>query len=123
MEKKLTEWSDLFHKGKVLSVNICLRYTEIQSVTALTGPSSKITKARRTATSRQLDELAAQVDAEEATTGQPSAWRNVYNLMRCPGPPCVHEPWCWYDSSDADGSSCYCTIFELWLTMSKIANL
>jgi hypothetical protein len=38
-----------------------------------------------------------QLDAEEAS-GQPSIWRDVYNLMRCPGPPCHLGPYCWRDN-------------------------
>jgi hypothetical protein len=29
--------------------------------------------------------------------GYPSIWRDVYNLMRCPGPPCHPGPYCWRD--------------------------
>ena len=43
-----------------------------------------------------LAERAAQLDAEESS-GEPSIWRDVYNLMRCPGPPCNLEPYCWGD--------------------------
>lgn len=39
-----------------------------------------------------------QLDAEEDASGQPSVWRDVYNLMRCPGPPCHLGPQCWRDS-------------------------
>ena len=38
-----------------------------------------------------------QLDAEEAS-GQPSIWRDLYNLMRCPGPPYHLGPYCWGDS-------------------------
>jgi hypothetical protein len=30
-------------------------------------------------------------------SGQPSIWRVVYNLMRCPGLPYYLEPHCWRD--------------------------
>jgi hypothetical protein len=44
-----------------------------------------------------LHELDDQIDAEEAS-GQPSVWRDVYRVMRCPGPPCHHEgQYCWQD--------------------------
>lgn len=39
-----------------------------------------------------------QLDAEEDASGQQSAWRGVYNLMRCPGSPCHLGPHCWRDS-------------------------
>ena len=44
-----------------------------------------------------LAEGAAQLDAEQASTRHPSIWREVYNLMRCPGPPCNKGPHCWRD--------------------------
>jgi hypothetical protein len=44
-----------------------------------------------------LAEGAAQLDAEQASTRHPSVWREVYNLMRCPGPPCNKGPHCWRD--------------------------
>ncbi|KAK3353543.1 hypothetical protein B0T25DRAFT_623475 [Lasiosphaeria hispida] len=46
---------------------------------------------------RMLSERAMQLDAEEVS-GHPSIWREVYNLMRCPGPPCYLGPYCWRDS-------------------------
>lgn len=39
-----------------------------------------------------------QLDAEEDAVGRSSVWRDVYNLMRCPGPPCNLGPHCWRDS-------------------------
>jgi hypothetical protein len=44
-----------------------------------------------------LTERAMQLDAEDAT-GHSPIWRDVYNLMRCPGPPCNLGPYCWRDS-------------------------
>lgn len=44
-----------------------------------------------------LAERDSQVDAEEGALGQPSTWQDVYNLMRCPGPPCNLGPHCWRD--------------------------
>lgn len=46
-----------------------------------------------------LAERAIQLDAEEDAAGQPSIWRDVYNLMRCPGPPCNLGPYCWRDNA------------------------
>jgi hypothetical protein len=45
-----------------------------------------------------LAERDAQIDAEEDASGQPSIWREVYGLMRCPGPPCHLGFYCWRDS-------------------------
>ncbi|KAB8227930.1 uncharacterized protein BDW43DRAFT_316341 [Aspergillus alliaceus] len=44
-----------------------------------------------------LTERDAQIDAEQAS-GQCLFWREVYQMMRCPGPPCRHEgQYCWLD--------------------------
>lgn len=45
-----------------------------------------------------LSERALQLDAEEEASRQPSIWRDVYNLMQCPGPPCNLGPHCWRES-------------------------
>ncbi|KAI0162831.1 hypothetical protein BJ166DRAFT_279643 [Pestalotiopsis sp. NC0098] len=37
-----------------------------------------------------------QIEAEESS-GQPSVWVRIYNLMRCPGSPCHLGPYCWQD--------------------------
>jgi hypothetical protein len=47
-------------------------------------------------TNQRLAERAAQLDTEELS-GQPSVWRDVYNLIRCPGPLYDLEPYCWGD--------------------------
>ncbi|KAF4625132.1 hypothetical protein G7Y89_g13039 [Cudoniella acicularis] len=44
-----------------------------------------------------LAEGAAQLDAEQAFSGHPSIWWEVYNLMRCTDPPCNLGPHCWRD--------------------------
>ncbi|KAM0157264.1 hypothetical protein ACHAPG_004758 [Botrytis cinerea] len=44
-----------------------------------------------------LDERAEQLDGERESSGQSSIWRDVYSLMRCPGPPCHLGPHCWRD--------------------------
>lgn len=45
-----------------------------------------------------LAKRAMQLDAEEDAAGQPSIWRDVYNLMQCPRPPCNLGPYCWRDN-------------------------
>jgi hypothetical protein len=45
-----------------------------------------------------LNEQRAQLDAERASSGQPSVWKEVHGLMRCPGSPCHLGPYCWHDS-------------------------
>src|ERR1700737_2399900 len=38
-----------------------------------------------------------QLDAEEASSGRPSIFVNVYRLIRCPGHLCRLGPYCWVD--------------------------
>jgi hypothetical protein len=42
-----------------------------------------------------LAERELQLNAEEESSGQPSIWREVYSLMRCPGPPSNLGSYCW----------------------------
>jgi hypothetical protein len=43
-----------------------------------------------------LQERDLQINAEEDSPGQPSAWKLVYTVMRCPGS-CGLGPHCWQD--------------------------
>ncbi|KAF7136924.1 hypothetical protein CNMCM5793_006586 [Aspergillus hiratsukae] len=44
-----------------------------------------------------LNAREAEIDAENFS-GQPSAWRDVYWVMRCPGSPCrLESQYCWQD--------------------------
>lgn len=56
-------------------------------------------RGRRSATDIMLAERASHLDAEEASTDEPSIWRRVYALMRCTGPPCKLGPHCWRDAT------------------------
>lgn len=54
-------------------------------------------KRGSSATQQMLSERAAQLVAEEKSSGQPSVWQEVYSLTRYPGPPCDLGPYCWRD--------------------------
>lgn len=100
VEKQLIAWSDLFEKGKKLRVNICIHYVENGISHGVTNARTRNTNIGKSATQHMLAERAAQLDAEQAATGQPSAWRTAYSETRCPGPPnCDIGPYCWYDST------------------------
>jgi hypothetical protein len=43
-----------------------------------------------------LQERDRQIYTEEAASGEPLAWKEVYSLMRCPGF-CELGPHCWQD--------------------------
>jgi hypothetical protein len=102
IKKQLVAWGELFRVGKKLRLILSFNYIDSsQSSTALLrGPNQR---CRSSTTNQMLTERAAQLDAEESS-GQPSIWREVYNLMRCPGPPCDLGPYCW---CDPDGKKHY----------------
>lgn len=63
-------------------------------------PTSTVSRGNKrgsSATQRMLANHASQLDAEQETSGNPSIWREVYALIRCPGPPCNLGPHCWRD--------------------------
>lgn len=96
IEKQLLAWGELFRAGKKLRVDLCFNYLEVGQ--QLPTSSKRVDKRGiGSATQQMLAERASQLDAEEEVCGQPPAWRDVYSLMRCPGPPCHLGPHCWRD--------------------------
>ena len=88
VERQLQTWSHLLRIGKKLRINVSFNHME----------SSKASRtAGRGATAAGLAERNTRLDAEQVMSGGPDAWRHVYNLMRCPGPPCDLGPYCWQD--------------------------
>jgi hypothetical protein len=90
IERQLVAWGELYRVGKRLRLNLTFNYVD-------TSQSSTTSDKRGSTTRQMLTEGAAQLDAEQASVGRPSPWRDVYNLMRCPGPPCHLGPHCWRD--------------------------
>jgi hypothetical protein len=82
------EWSHLLRIGKKLRINVSFNYIESGKMDRTAG---------RGATAAGLAERNARIDAEQVVSGGPDAWRHVYNLMRCPGPPFDLGPYCWHD--------------------------
>jgi len=95
IQKQLLAWGELFRVGKKLRLILSFNYIDTSqlSTASLRGPNQR---GRSFTTNQMLTERAAQLDAEESS-GQPSIWAEVYNLMRCPGPPCDLGPYCWCD--------------------------
>ncbi|KAG9196829.1 hypothetical protein G6514_003942 [Epicoccum nigrum] len=94
VERQLLRWAELFRSGKKLRVDLSFNYIESPSATSAT--TSRGQGRGSSATQRVLADRASQLDAEESG-GVPSIWRDVYALMRCPGPPCNLGPHCWRD--------------------------
>jgi hypothetical protein len=96
VEKQLVAWGELFRAGKKLRLDISFNYIETgQLQTSSVRRDDK--RSRSSATQQMRTERYTQLDAEEATTGEPSVWRDVYTLMRCQGRSCHLGPHCWED--------------------------
>jgi len=95
VEKRLIAWSDLFHSGRKLRVDLTFNYVDVHQSSANTPRRGN--KRGTSATQTMLADRAARLNAEQETTGNPSTWREVYALMRCPGPLCNLGPHCWRD--------------------------
>ncbi|KAL3952671.1 hypothetical protein ACCO45_012614 [Purpureocillium lilacinum] len=88
VERQLQAWSHLLRIGKKLKVDASFKFVESGKVARTAG---------RGATATQLAEADIRLDAEQASLGNPSPFRHVYQIYRCPGPPCDREPYCWLD--------------------------
>jgi hypothetical protein len=99
IQGQLVMWENLFRQGKKLRLCISINYLDSDQ------PSSGTDKRGQTSvTRRMLNAREAEIDAEHFS-GQPSAWRDVYRVMRCPGPPCrLDSQYCW---QDPDGKKHY----------------
>jgi hypothetical protein len=80
VEKQLIAWSDLFRSGKKLRVDLTFNYVDSHPSSASTPRRGN--KRGSSATQTMLAGRAAQLDAEQEATGNPSIWREVYALMR-----------------------------------------
>jgi hypothetical protein len=94
VERQLLRWAELFRSGKKLRVDLSFNYIESSSATSAT--TSREQGRGSSATQRMLADRASQLDVEQSS-GVPSVLRDVYALMRCPGPPCNLDPHCWRD--------------------------
>ena len=79
-----------------LRLNLSFNYVDAShSSTAPLGWTDK--RGFSSTTQQLLAEGAAQPDAELVSSGYPSIWCQVYNLMCCTGHPCNLRPCCWHD--------------------------
>lgn len=93
VEQQLLAWDHLYRLGKKLLLQISINY--IDDSGALSSGCDK--RGKSSNTKRRLADRDARIDAEQSS-GQYPVWRDVYRVMRCPGPPCRHEgQYCWQD--------------------------
>jgi hypothetical protein len=95
IERQLIRWGEFFRAGKRLRVDLSFNY--IDASLQATGSAIRGNKRGSSTTQRMLAERASQLEAEQEASGSPSAWEEVYALLRCPGPPCNLGPHCWRD--------------------------
>lgn len=96
IEKQVLWWSELFSKGKELTLKISFNYADDHHL--LNPPAGKVRKEENPPSRKgMLGERDAQLDAEEHSSGEKMIWRRVYNLMRCDSSTCQHGPHCWVD--------------------------
>lgn len=89
VEERLRRWSRLLLDGKRIWIKVVFDYADADRSARTTGG--------RGATASQLAERSVRLDAEQAVSGSPDPWRQVYGICRCPGPPCDRGPYCFQD--------------------------
>jgi hypothetical protein len=94
LQKQLLAWGELFRAGKKLRVDLSFNFVDSHSLMIAPKRGQK----GGSATQQMLVERASQIEAEEECSSQPSIWKEVYALMKCPGSPCSLGPYCWRDS-------------------------
>ncbi|KAJ5720259.1 uncharacterized protein N7483_008193 [Penicillium malachiteum] len=93
VENQLLKWANLYRLGKKLRIQITINYIDDHG--RLSSRSDK--RGKSSVTKGMITERDAEMDAEQASGGH-GVWRDVYRIMRCPGPPCRHEgQYCWQD--------------------------
>jgi hypothetical protein len=96
VERQLMRWGELLRSGKKLRVDLSFNYVELAPPSAAAA-RNRGNKRGSSTTQSMLADRASQLDAEQETSASASVWRDVYALMRCPGPPCNRGPHCWRD--------------------------
>lgn len=91
--RQLIRWGELFRLGKKLRIDLSFNYMESPQAAGRVIQASQ----RGSASQRMLADRASQLGAEQESGERASIWREVYALMRCPGPPCNFGPHCWRD--------------------------
>jgi hypothetical protein len=103
VERQFLAWGESFRAGKRLRVDVSFNYVEVGQQAAVTTKRAG-KRGGSSATQQMFAERDSQIDAEEGNSLRLSVWQDVYNLMRCPGPPCNLGPHCW---RDPDGKKHY----------------
>lgn len=93
IEDQLLKWGEHCRRGRNLRINLEFHCVEVNRPRAESA-SATSRGGRRSATTRMLTELDDETERDRLN-GNRAVWRDVYALMRCPGPPCHLGPHCW----------------------------
>ncbi|KAH7112267.1 hypothetical protein B0J13DRAFT_461568, partial [Dactylonectria estremocensis] len=93
VEDQLRAWSHLLHVWKRLRIEIFF-ICKVSRPASMTTRQSTSTGGATAVQFAERDQLLANQEA----SGQSRVWSNVYNLMRCTGPPCDGR-YCWRDAN------------------------
>lgn len=83
VEERLRRWSRLLFEGKKIRIKVVFDYTDTDR-----SPRAGV---GRGATASQLAERSVRLDAEQAASGSPDPWRQVYGILSMPRFPL--RPW------------------------------
>lgn len=98
LEAQLQRWSHLTRLGKSLRIDLCFNYKQTRLPSDRSARQGT-KRGRRSVSDQMLCDRDLQLSAEQSSDGLPPVWPEVYNLMRCTGPPCRAGPYCWRDST------------------------
>ncbi|KAK1990557.1 hypothetical protein LX36DRAFT_685960 [Colletotrichum falcatum] len=98
LEAQLQTWSHLNRIVKSLRIDLCFNYKQ-KSLSCDKSSRRSNKRGRPSVCDQMLSDRDLQLSAEQSSTGLSPVWPDVYNLMRCTGPPCRAGPYCWRDAS------------------------
>ncbi|KAK1613489.1 hypothetical protein BDP81DRAFT_388078 [Colletotrichum phormii] len=98
LEAQLQRWSHLTRLGKSLRIDLSFNYKQTR-LSSDRSARQGTKRGRQSVSDQMLSDRDLQLSAEQSSDGLPSVWPEVYNLMRCTGPPCRAGSYCWRDST------------------------
>lgn len=87
--------ANISRRARNFRVEVSFSYVEAGPLPVNNSMKKRDKKGPVSIPQRMLAERELQLNAEEESSGQPSIWREVYSLMRCPGPPSNLGSYCW----------------------------
>ncbi|KAK1633203.1 hypothetical protein BDP81DRAFT_495291 [Colletotrichum phormii] len=98
LEAQLQTWSHLTSIGKSLRIDLSFNYMQTR-LPSERSARQRPARGRPSVSDQMLSDRGLQISTERSSTGVSPVWPDVYNLMRCTGPPCRVGPYCWRDAT------------------------